>query len=59
MTNKELKQIIRSSGKRGVVSYRGKGTRKEFDESFSQNKINVISNFIGDKMEEITKILKS
>ncbi|WP_185286190.1 hypothetical protein [Chryseobacterium indologenes] len=59
MIAKELKQIIRSSGKRGVVAYKGKNTRKDFDESVSQKKINLISSFIGNQREEVAKILMS
>lgn len=57
MTTTELKQVIHTSGKKAVVPYKGKDTRKEFDESVSLKKVNLISNFIGDKVEEIAKIL--
>ena len=57
MTAAELKQIVHVSGKRGVIAYKGKDTRKQFDESVSQKKINLIYNFIGEKTEEVRKIL--
>lgn len=57
MTAAELKQFIHTSGKRAVVLYKGKDTRKEFDESVSLKKVNIISNFIGDKIEEVKTIL--
>lgn len=59
MTITQLKSMIHISGKRGVVTYKGKDTRKEFDESVSLKKINLISNFIGNKTEEVAKILMS
>ncbi|VEH18273.1 Uncharacterised protein [Chryseobacterium nakagawai] len=52
-----LKEIIRASGKRGVVTYKGKDTRKEFDESVNLKKVNLISNFIGNKIEVVAQIL--
>lgn len=57
MATEELKQVIHTSGKRSVVPYKGKDTRKEFDESVNLKKVNLISNFIGDKIEEIKMIL--
>ncbi|WP_123872929.1 hypothetical protein [Chryseobacterium contaminans] len=59
MTTAKLKQVIHTSGKRAIVTYKGKDTRREFDESISLKKVNLISNFIGDKIEEIKTILAS
>lgn len=59
MTRTDFKEIIRASGKRGVVSYKGKDKRKNFDESVSLKKVNLISKFIGDKTEEVAKFLMS
>lgn len=55
----ELKKNIMNSGKKGIVVYKGKDKRKEFDESVSLKKVNLISNFIGDRTEEVAKILMS
>lgn len=57
MKAKELKNLIDSSGKRGVVTYKGKDARKKFDDSARQNKINMISRFLGDQTKEVEKIL--
>lgn len=57
MTITQLKSMIHISGKRGFVTYKGKDTRKEFDESLTLKKVNLISNFIGDKAQEIKTIL--
>ncbi|WP_165602553.1 hypothetical protein [Chryseobacterium arthrosphaerae] len=57
MIAKELKQIIWNSGKRGVVAYKGKDTRKEFDERVNRKKLDQISSFIGNKIEEVVQIL--
>lgn len=57
MKAKEIKNLIDSSSKRGVVRYKGKDKRKSFDESINQKKIQFISTFIGDKIEEVMKIL--
>lgn len=53
----ELKNLIKVSGKKGIVVYKGKDTRQEFVESISLKKVNLISNFIGEKTEEVIKIL--
>lgn len=55
----ELRNLIRTAGKRGAVSYREKEKRKKFDESVSLKKVNLISNFLGNKAEEVAKILES
>ncbi|WES96506.1 hypothetical protein P2W68_16865 [Chryseobacterium arthrosphaerae] len=57
MTAADLRNLIKDSGKKGIVAYKGKDTRKGFDESLSLKKVNLISSFIGDKVEEIAKIL--
>ncbi|UEQ75246.1 hypothetical protein [Chryseobacterium arthrosphaerae] len=57
MIAKELKQIIRRSEKRGIVTYKGKDARKEFDESVSQKKISLMVNFIREKTEDVSRIL--
>lgn len=58
MASTELKQFIQTSGKRGIVAYKGKDTRKKFDESVNLKKVNLISNFVGNKVEEVAKILE-
>ncbi len=50
--------MIHISGKRGIVAYKGKETRKEFDESVSLKKVTIISNFVGNKIEEVAQILR-
>ncbi|WP_185226250.1 hypothetical protein [Chryseobacterium indologenes] len=57
MKRTDFKEIIRASGKRGIVAYKGKDKRKQFDESVDQKKVNLVSSFIGSKIEEIFKIL--
>ncbi|WP_185246253.1 hypothetical protein [Chryseobacterium bernardetii] len=57
MKTEEIKILIEASGKRGVVVYKGKDTRKEFDESVNLKKVNLSSNFIGNKIEEVAQIL--
>ncbi|UCA58612.1 hypothetical protein KB553_16360 [Chryseobacterium rhizoplanae] len=57
MKTEEIKRLIEASGKRGVVVYKGKDTRKEFDESVNLKKVNLSSNFIGNKIEEVAQIL--
>ncbi|WP_185246265.1 hypothetical protein [Chryseobacterium bernardetii] len=58
MTITQLKSMIHISGKRGIVAYKGKETRKEFDESVSLKKVTIISNFVGNKIEEVAQILR-
>lgn len=57
MKTEDIKRLIEDSGKRGVVVYKGKDTRKEFDESVNLKKVNLSSNFIGNKIEEVVQIL--
>ncbi|WP_330744922.1 hypothetical protein [Chryseobacterium sp. CP-77] len=57
MKKGELRKLIDTTEKRGVVVYKGKDTRKKFDESVTQNKLIIFSKLIGDKTEEIKKIL--
>lgn len=59
MTAVDLRSLIKDSRKKGIVAYKGKDKRKEFDESVNLKKVNVIYNFIGDKAEEVAKILMS
>lgn len=52
-----IRQQIEMSGKKTVVTYKGKDKRTSFDESVPQKKVELISKFIGDKSSILAKIL--
>lgn len=52
-----LRQLIDRSGKKRVVAYEGKDKRKVFDESHTQKKMQIISDFIGGNNEGLSKVL--
>ncbi|WP_024566657.1 hypothetical protein [Elizabethkingia anophelis] len=54
-----LKSLIENSGKKTKVVFEGKDRRKNFDESFAQKKMYVISQVIGDNSKEIANRISS
>lgn len=58
MKETELRELIKASGKRGVVTYKGKDKRTQFDESVTDKKMQNFKAFIGDKIDEVAKILQ-
>jgi hypothetical protein len=52
-----LRQLIDRSGKRTVVTYKGKDKRTKYDDSVTNKKMQIINNLIGGNTEEIAKIL--
>ncbi|AZB24288.1 hypothetical protein EG339_06530 [Chryseobacterium bernardetii] len=59
MKKVELRKLIDTSEKRGVVVYKGKDARKKFDESVTQKKLIIFSKLIGDKIGEVKRILET
>ncbi|MDM1408199.1 hypothetical protein [Myroides sp. DF42-4-2] len=43
----KIKDILKKSGKNGEVFYKNKEKRTSFDETFSKNKMEIASKFIG------------
>ncbi|MCT4327719.1 hypothetical protein [Chryseobacterium indologenes] len=58
MNQNDLKSLIKACGKKGVVEYKGKDKRREFDESVNQKKLLQISNFIGNQTEWVAQLLR-
>ncbi|WP_312391141.1 hypothetical protein [Chryseobacterium sp.] len=54
---KKIKKLIDKSGKRGFVTYKGKDKRIAFDESVTSKKLEQFKNFVGDKTEDLLKVL--